>query len=67
MKFPLPLLALLPVLALAEPGERFGELIFEDDFERTESQEERDEPGNGWTTSRTPTDPGPSAGREPRG
>lgn len=31
-----------------------GELIFSDDFERSESQEERDEPGNGWgTNSRT--------------
>lgn len=28
-----------------------GEIIFEDDFERTESQEEKDEPGNGWTTN----------------
>ena len=35
--------------ALASPD--FGELIFEDDFERTESQEEKDEPGNEWTTS----------------
>lgn len=28
-----------------------GELIFEDRFERSESQELRDEPGNEWTTS----------------
>jgi len=28
-----------------------GELIFEDDFERSESQEEKDEPGNGWNTN----------------
>lgn len=28
-----------------------GELIFEDRFERSESQEEKDEPGNEWTTS----------------
>lgn len=28
-----------------------GDLIFEDDFERTESQEEKDEPGNGWGTN----------------
>ena len=28
-----------------------GELIFEDDFERAESQEETDEPGNGWGTN----------------
>lgn len=26
-------------------------LIFEDDFERSESQEGKDEPGNGWTTN----------------
>lgn len=35
----------------AEPDESFGELIFRDDFERIESQEEKDEPGNDWTTS----------------
>jgi hypothetical protein len=29
----------------------FGELVFQDDFERSESQEERDEPGNGWATN----------------
>ncbi|MCA9035917.1 MAG: prolyl oligopeptidase family serine peptidase [Planctomycetaceae bacterium] len=29
----------------------FGELIFEDTFERDERQELKDEPGNGWTTS----------------
>lgn len=28
-----------------------GELVFQDDFERAESQEERDEPGNGWVTN----------------
>ena len=28
-----------------------GELVFEDQFERTESQEQEDEPGNGWKTS----------------
>ena len=28
-----------------------GQLIFADDFERTESQEEKDEPGNGWKTN----------------
>ena len=28
-----------------------GQLIFEDDFERTESQEKIDEPGNGWGTN----------------
>jgi hypothetical protein len=29
----------------------FGELIFEDKFERSESQELKNEPGNEWTTS----------------
>ncbi|MEM1294911.1 MAG: hypothetical protein AAGH89_06065, partial [Verrucomicrobiota bacterium] len=28
-----------------------GQLIFEDDFERSESQEKTDEPGNGWGTN----------------
>ena len=28
-----------------------GRLIFQDDFARTESQEQTDEPGNGWTTN----------------
>ncbi len=28
-----------------------GKLIFEDDFERKEAQEEKDEPGNGWKTN----------------
>tara|TARA_R110002096_G_scaffold21440_1_gene69502 strand:- start:576 stop:1283 length:708 start_codon:yes stop_codon:yes gene_type:complete len=28
-----------------------GELIFSDDFERSESQEVKDEPGNGWETN----------------
>ena len=32
-------------------NENFGKLIFKDDFERSESQEEKDEPGNSWTTS----------------
>lgn len=32
-------------------ADEFGELIFSDDFERSESQEIRDEPGNEWTTS----------------
>ncbi|TWU55594.1 hypothetical protein [Rubripirellula reticaptiva] len=45
---------LLTPLALAEqgrPNTELGELIFEDHFERSESQEEKDEPGNDWTTS----------------
>ncbi|PHR89697.1 MAG: hypothetical protein COA78_35760 [Blastopirellula sp.] len=38
----------------AEDHLKFGELIFEDHFERNESQETKDEPGNGWTTSSDP-------------
>ncbi|MFT5467240.1 MAG: hypothetical protein ACI8UO_002344 [Verrucomicrobiales bacterium] len=42
--------AILPQLQ----ADDHGKLIFEDDFERSESQEEKDEPGNGWgTNSRT--------------
>lgn len=40
----IPTVSLLPA---AEPGE----LIFEDNFERSESQETKDEPGNGWGTN----------------
>jgi len=40
--------ATLAQLSLADDN---GELIFEDDFERAESQEEKDEPGNGWGTN----------------
>ncbi len=29
----------------------YGKVIFEDDFERSESQEVKDEPGNGWGTN----------------
>ncbi len=32
-------------------GHEFGTLIFEDTFDRSESQEIKDEPGNDWTTS----------------
>ena len=49
-------LSLLPVIitlafAAAAPAAEYGELIFSDDFERSESQELKDEPGNDWTTS----------------
>lgn len=40
-------LATLPSVFAESPGE----LLFEDDFERTESQEIKDEPGNGWGTN----------------
>lgn len=47
--FPTLLLSLLLVSRL--PAEDRGKLIFEDDFERTESQETKDEPGKGWGTN----------------
>ena len=37
-----------PTFATAD---ELGELIFADDFERSESQELKDEPGNGWGTN----------------
>lgn len=46
----------LPVffMSFALQAQDQGELIFSDDFERSESQEEKDDPGNGWgTNSRT--------------
>ena len=45
------LLALLCLTATALPAEDFGKLIFSDDFQRTASQETKDEPGNGWGTN----------------
>jgi hypothetical protein len=33
------------------PAEESGQLIFQDDFQRNESQEVTDEPGNGWNTN----------------
>ena len=46
----IPLLACcfaLPLMA----EENLGTLVFSDDFERTETQKIKDEPGNGWKTS----------------
>lgn len=43
----LPLLLLSPLAA----AEDHGQLIFSDDFTRSESQEKTDEPGNGWGTN----------------
>ena len=37
--------------ALSVAADDKGEVIFEDDFERSESQEEKDEPGEGWGTN----------------
>ena len=40
------------MLHLSASGEEnYGKLIFEDKFEREESQETKDEPGDGWTTN----------------
>lgn len=43
------------ILSLALSSAMFagdnGEILFQDDFERSESQETKDEAGNGWTTN----------------
>ena len=44
------LLACCTVLPLCA-AEDLGTLVFSDDFQRNESQELKDEPGNGWNTS----------------
>lgn len=46
-------LVLFSVAALARlsAAEPHGQLIFQDDFARGESQEKSDEPGNGWATN----------------
>lgn len=48
-----PLITLFAALSLtfAVSAEELGQLIFEDNFERSESQEKTDEPGNGWGTN----------------
>jgi hypothetical protein len=48
---PLALLALIPVLTTSAFAADLGKLIFEDDFNRNESQETTDDPGNGWGTN----------------
>lgn len=40
-----------PELEWMIPHENFGTLLFHETFNRVESQELKDEPGNGWTTS----------------
>lgn len=49
MKFPLFLS--VPLFGFSLFAEDHGELIFSDDFERAESQEQKDEPGKGWGTN----------------
>jgi hypothetical protein len=44
-------LALSCLLIGTVAAEETGTLIFQDDFERSESQETKDEPGNGWGTN----------------
>lgn len=45
------LLTALCTLLRLSAGEDLGTLVFSDDFERTETQSVKDEPGNGWNTS----------------
>lgn len=45
------LIALWFFCLTAKADDSLGTLIFKDDFERSESQELKDEPGNEWTTS----------------
>jgi hypothetical protein len=47
---PLLLLAACSTLPLLA-ADNLGTLVFSDDFERSEKQELKDEPGNGWNTS----------------
>ncbi len=50
MKLYILILFYIVTLSSASAGE-FGKLIFHDTFDRSESQELKDEPGNNWTTS----------------
>jgi hypothetical protein len=45
------LLTALLITTAATVADEQGTLIFEDDFERSESQEQKDEPGKGWGTN----------------
>ena len=47
----LALLALIPALTMSVFAADLGKLIFEDDFNRKETQTATDEPGNGWGTN----------------
>ena len=48
---PIPLVLLTLALTTFLHADEQGELIFEDHFDRSESQETKDEPGNGWGTN----------------
>ena len=50
MKF-ISSLSLVPLLASTLTAADLGKVIFQDDFNRNESQEKTDEPGNGWGTN----------------
>src|SRR5687768_11392578 len=43
--------SMMVVFAPIALADNHGELLFHDDFERSESQETTDEPGNGWGTN----------------
>lgn len=44
-------LVLASTFGLSVKAEDYGQLIFQDDFQRNEAQEKTDEPGNGWGTN----------------
>ncbi|MCF7790320.1 MAG: LamG domain-containing protein [Prosthecobacter sp.] len=48
---PIPALLATLVLTAVVSAEDLGQLLFQDDFARSESQEKTDEPGNGWGTN----------------
>jgi hypothetical protein len=47
----LPLLALISALTTSALAADLGKLVFQDDFNRNETQETTDDPGNGWGTN----------------
>jgi hypothetical protein len=51
MKSPLLLALLVPALATSSFAADLGKLIFQDDFNRTESKPDIEEIGNGWSTN----------------
>lgn len=51
MKSPLLIALLVPTLATSAFAADLGKLIFQDDFNRTESKPDIEEIGNGWTTN----------------
>lgn len=48
---PVAFFAVLLFFAITLQADELGKLIFSDDFERKETQEKVDEPGNGWGTN----------------